>query len=141
MARINVVTTETATAEQKALFDAIHSQLGIVPNFLKVFANSPDALKAFLGLHGIANGGSLDLQTRERIALTLAQQNSCEYCLSAHTAIGGMHGVSAANLASARHGHSDDPKTQAAITLALEIVRTGPAPAGSVVEARCQIEP
>jgi hypothetical protein len=79
MARINLVTNESANAEQKALLDAIQSQLGMVPNFLKVFANSPEALKAFLGLHGIANAGSLDPQTRERIALALAQQNSCEY--------------------------------------------------------------
>jgi hypothetical protein len=60
MARINVVTHETANPEQLALYDAIQAQLGIVPNFLKVFANSPEALKAFLGLHGIAIGGSLD---------------------------------------------------------------------------------
>ena len=45
--------------------------------------NGDAALKAFLGLHGIAGEGSLDPQTRERIALALAQQNSCEYCLSA----------------------------------------------------------
>jgi hypothetical protein len=44
----------------------------MVPNFLKVFANSPAALRAFLGLHGIAGEGSLDPQTRERIALALA---------------------------------------------------------------------
>jgi AhpD family alkylhydroperoxidase len=60
----------------------------------------------------------------EQVAVAIAQSNGCQYCLSAHTAIGGMHGVTAANLASARHGHSDDPKAQAAITLALEIVRT-----------------
>ncbi|MDK2127102.1 carboxymuconolactone decarboxylase family protein, partial [Parachitinimonas caeni] len=93
MSRINVVTNETANAEQAALFSAIHSQLGIVPNFLRVFANSPVALKAFLGLHGVAGAGSLDLPTRERIALALAQQNSCEYCLSAHTAIGSKAGL------------------------------------------------
>ncbi|MCB1806499.1 MAG: carboxymuconolactone decarboxylase family protein, partial [Candidatus Competibacteraceae bacterium] len=68
MSRINTVTTENATAEQKGLLDAIQSQLGMVPNFLKVFANSPAALRAFLGLHGIASEGSLDGQTRERIA-------------------------------------------------------------------------
>ena len=45
MARIDVVTHETANAEQQALLDAIQSQLGMVPNFHKVFANSPDALK------------------------------------------------------------------------------------------------
>lgn len=45
MARINVVTHENANAEQQALLDAIQSQLGMVRNFLKVFANSPDAIK------------------------------------------------------------------------------------------------
>ena len=50
MSRINIVTNETAIPEQKALLDAIQSQLGMVPNFLKIFANSPAALRAFLGL-------------------------------------------------------------------------------------------
>ena len=75
MSRINVVTTDNANAEQQALLNAIQSQLGMVPNFLKVFANSPAALRAFLGLHGIAGAGSLDAATRERIALALAEQN------------------------------------------------------------------
>ena len=60
MSRINVVTRETANAEQAQLLDAIESQLGMVPNFLKVFANSPAALKSFLGLHEISGQGSLE---------------------------------------------------------------------------------
>lgn len=122
MARINVVTNETANAEQKALFDAIHSQLGIVPNFLKVFANSPDALKAFLGLHGIANSGSLDPLTRERIALALAQQNECQYCLSAHTAIGRNAGLNGAEIEANRAGTSHDAKAAAAVKFARALV-------------------
>jgi len=118
MARIKVITHEIANAEQKALFDAIQSQLGIVPNFLKVFANSPEALKAFLGLHGIANGGSLDPMTRERIALALAQQNECQYCLSAHTAIGRKVGLSGAEIEANRAGSSQDVKAAAAVKFA-----------------------
>lgn len=122
MARINTVTYETASAEQKALFDAIQSQLGVVPNFLKVFANSPAALKAFLGLHGIANDGSLDLRTRERIALALAQQNSCEYCLSAHTAIGRKAGLDSAEIEANRAGASQDAKAAVAFRFARALV-------------------
>ena len=48
MSRINLVTSEQATEEQQGLFDAIEQHLGMVPNFLKVFANSPAALRAFL---------------------------------------------------------------------------------------------
>ena len=58
MSRITVIDNDTANSEQKELQDAIQSQLGMVPNFLKVFANSPAALRAFLGLHGIASEGS-----------------------------------------------------------------------------------
>lgn len=122
MARINVVTHETANGEQKALFDAIQSQIGMVPNFLKVFANSPEALKAFLGLHGIANGGSLEPQTRERIALALAQQNACEYCLSAHTAIGRKAGLNGAEIEANRAGTSQDAMAAAAVKFARALV-------------------
>jgi uncharacterized peroxidase-related enzyme len=122
MARINIVTPESANPEQKALYTAIQSQLGMVPNFLKVFANSPAALKAFLGLHGIAGDGSLDPQTRERIALALAQQNSCEYCLSAHTAIGRKAGLNGAEIEANRAGTSQDAKAAVAVKFARSLV-------------------
>jgi len=44
MSRITTVSNETANIEQRALLEAIQSQLGMVPNFLRVFAHSPDAL-------------------------------------------------------------------------------------------------
>ena len=118
MSRINVIDQHNANAEQKALLDAIQGQLGMVPNFLKVFANSPVALQAFLGLHGVANAGSLSPQTRERIALALAQQNTCEYCLSAHTAIGRKAGLTGDEIAAARAGSSEDAKAAVAVKLA-----------------------
>ncbi len=118
MSRINVVTNETANPEQKELLDAVQTKLGVVPNFLGVLAHSPDALKAFLGLHGIAEGGALDPQTRERIALVIAQGNSCEYCLSAHTAIGRKAGLSDDEIAANRAGTSSDAKAAAAVVFA-----------------------
>jgi len=137
MARINLVTNESANAEQKTLLDAIQSQLGMVPNFLKVFANSPDALKAFLGLHGIANAGSLDPQTRERIALALAQQNSCEYCLSAHSAIGRKAGLDNAEIAANRAGTSQDAKAAVAVKFARSLVEhTGEVTTAELLEMR-----
>lgn len=123
MARINVVTAESANPEQKALYDAIQAKLGMVPNFLKVFANSPAALKAFLGLHGIASEGSLDAQTRERIALALAQQNHCEYCLSTHTAIGRKAGLDGAEIEANRAGSSRDEKAAVAVRFARSLVQ------------------
>jgi uncharacterized peroxidase-related enzyme len=122
MTRIATIESATANAEQKALLDAIQGQLGMVPNFLKVFANSPVALRAFLGLHGIANGGTLDAPTRERIALALAQQNGCEYCVSAHTAIGRKAGLSGDEMTAARNGGSEDAQAAVAVKFAQSLM-------------------
>ena len=137
MSRITIIDHSNANAEQKGLLDAIQSQLGMVPNFLKVFANSPVALKAFLGLHGVANEGSLSAMTRERIALALAQQNSCEYCLSAHTAIGRKAGLTGDEMAANRAGGSEDAKAAVAVKLARSLSEhRGDITTAELIEAR-----
>ncbi len=122
MSRINVVEQNEADSEQADLYTAITQALGTVPNFLKVFANSPTALKAFLGLHGIAGNGSLDGQTRERIALTLAEQNGCQYCVSAHTALGRKAGLDNTEMEANRAGGSEDSKASVAVAFARSLV-------------------
>lgn len=137
MSRINLVTAEQANNEQTALFDAIQGQLGMVPNFLKVFANSPAALRAFLGLHGIANEGALDPQTRERIALGLAEQNACEYCVSAHTAIGRKAGLSSSEIEANRAGGSQDAKAAVAVKFARSLAEhSGAVTTAELLEVR-----
>lgn len=118
MSRINIVTNENANTEQQELFAAINKQLGMIPNFLKILANSPTALKAFLGLHSITGDGSLDPLTKERIALTLAEQNECQYCVSAHTAIGRKVGLSGEEINANRAGTSEDEKAAVAVKFA-----------------------
>ena len=118
MNRIKIVTDQAANADQKALFDAIQGQLGMVPNFLRVIGNSPVALKSFLGLYGIAGAGSLDPLTRERIALAIAEQSACQYCVSAHTAIGGKVGLSGDEMKTNRAGTSQDAKAASAVKFA-----------------------
>lgn len=103
MTRVAVIDPKTATGEARQLLDAVQSGLGMVPNFIRVLANSPAALSAFLGLHGIASAGSLEPKTRERIALAVAEQNACQYCVSAHTAIGRKAEFEAVRAA----GHTD----------------------------------
>ncbi len=137
MSRINVVDPRNANPDQKALLEAIQSQLGMVPNFLKVFANSPAALRAFLGIHGIASEGSLDAQTRERIALALAQQNACEYCLSAHTALARKAGLDRNEIEANRAGASADARAAAAVKFARALAaHNGEVTTAEIMEVR-----
>ena len=137
MSRITVIESDIANPEQKELLDAIQSQLGMVPNFLKVFANSPAALRAFLGLHGIASEGSLEAPTRERIALALAQQNACDYCVSAHTALGRKAGLNGAEMEANRAGTSQDSKAAAAVKFAKALAEhNGQVTTAEILEVR-----
>jgi uncharacterized peroxidase-related enzyme len=122
MARVAVIDPQTAAGEAKQLLDAVQSGLGMVPNFIRVLANSPVALNAFLGIHGIAGAGLLDPKTRERIALTVAEQNACQYCVSAHTAIGRKVGLDNQEVLANRMGRSSDVKAEAALTFARTLV-------------------
>ena len=122
MARITVIDPKSATGEAKHLLDAVEKSLGMVPNFIRVLANSPAALTAFLGLHGIAGAGLLDPKTRERIALSVAEQNACQYCVSAHTAIGRKAGLDTQEMLANRRGRSADAKAEAALTFASALV-------------------
>jgi uncharacterized peroxidase-related enzyme len=118
MARVSVIDPKTATGEAAALLNAVQAQLGITPNFIRVLANSPKALEGFLGLYGAAAGFAVDKATQERIALAVAEGNGCQYCVSAHTAIGRHAGLSNDEMQLNRRGTSSDAKAAGAITFA-----------------------
>jgi uncharacterized peroxidase-related enzyme len=122
MSRIHIVDPATATGEVKKLLDSVQSQLGATPNFIRALANSAPALKAFLGLYAGVREDKLGAQTRERIALLTAQENACQYCISAHTAIGRKAGLDNAEIAAARGGTSADVRAAAAVAFAKALI-------------------
>ena len=125
MSRITVVDPRTATGEARPLLDAVQGSLGMVPNFIRVLANAPAALEGFLGLYVIAGKGALDPLTRSRIALAVAEANGCQYCVSAHSAIGANAGLDEVEIQAARHGTSSDARADAAVKFARALVRSG----------------
>jgi uncharacterized peroxidase-related enzyme len=118
MSRVNVVDPKTATGETRELLDAVQKQLGAVPNFIRALANSPKALSAFLGIYGAMGGAAIDKATQERIALVVAEENGCQYCVSAHTAIGRRAGLSNEEMVLNRQGGSADARAAAAVAFA-----------------------
>jgi len=70
----------------------------------------------------IAGSGALDPQTRERIALAVAEQNACQYCVSAHTAIGRKAGLANDEMLANRQGRSSDAKADAALIFTRALV-------------------
>jgi uncharacterized peroxidase-related enzyme len=124
MSRLHAVDPSTATGKAKELLDAVKGKLGIVPNMTRVMASSPAVLESYLGFSGSLAGGLLDAKTREQIALLTAQENRCNYCLSAHTAIGKMVGLDQQQIVASREGDGGNPKATAALTFAQRVLET-----------------
>jgi len=122
MSRLPAIQTETAGAKAKQLLEAVQAKLKITPNMTRVMANSPAVLEGYLGLSGALAGGSLPAKLREEIALEVGEQNGCQYCVSAHTAIGKLTGLTDTEIEEAREARSNSPKHAAALEFARQVV-------------------
>lgn len=119
MNRIAIPAVDSAPAASRPLLAAVHQQLGVVPNLMKMTGNSPAALEGYLALNGALGKGALDLATRERIALATAQFNDCDYCLAAHTYLGkNLARLSDDDIGAARDHRAADAKAHAALRFA-----------------------
>lgn len=123
MIRILPIDPEHATGKAKTLLDGVKQQMGAAPNIFRTLAQAPAALDAYLKQSSALAAGSLNAQLREQIALVTAGKNQCDYCASAHTALGSGAGVNQAELADNLRGRSGNTATQAALTFAAQIVK------------------
>lgn len=124
MSRISLPSAENTPKAAHALLDAVQQQLGMVPNLMKLLAQSPAALEGYLSLNGAMNKATLSVALRERIALVIAEYNGCNYCLSAHDYLGqNIARIGRTELNAARDAHSEDARTDAALQFALRVAQ------------------
>lgn len=118
MANLGLVDVDTDNEDVKKMFDAIQSNSGRVTNMMRAMANSPIVLETYLSVNSILTRGMLSPELRELLAVTVAQGNQCQYCLSAHTAKGKKLGLDAQMMESAQLSSAEDPKIEAALKFA-----------------------
>src|SRR5262245_34906549 len=90
----------------------------------RAMANSPAVLDGYLQFSGALSRGNLPAKLREQLSLAVAQANGCDYCLAAHSTIGKMVGLTAEQVRDSRLGTAVDPRSDALIRFALEVVQT-----------------
>ncbi|MGE0460792.1 MAG: carboxymuconolactone decarboxylase family protein [Vicinamibacterales bacterium] len=126
--------TETPAAP---LFATIQQTLGSVPNLFRTLGHAPAALEGYLQLHGVLAKGRFSASLRERIALTVAEANQCQYCLAAHSFLGARVGLTDADLQDARQARAADPHVDAVLKLTrCLVVRRGELDDASLAAAR-----
>ncbi|MCB8838818.1 carboxymuconolactone decarboxylase family protein [Aurantimonas sp. VKM B-3413] len=123
MSRIAIPARDDVPEASQPILDAMNKQLGTVPNMFRLLATSPAALQGFAG-NNAALAKTLDVRTRERIALAAAEANGCDYCLSAHSYLAlNLAKLTPEEVARNRRGESGDAKAHAAVSFAAKIVR------------------
>lgn len=123
MPRLTPIDPETATGEAKELLEGIQASFGMTANSFRAMATNPGVLKGWIELSG-ALGPTLPRKLGEQIAIAIAEQNGCAYCLSAHSAVAGLLGIEAHEIDQNRSGESDDERTAAVLRFALTVNAT-----------------
>ncbi|MEW4563346.1 carboxymuconolactone decarboxylase family protein [Bremerella sp. JC770] len=118
MPRLQPIPLEQAEGKQRELLDAAKKKLGKHINIVATMANSPAVLEAYLGFSGAMGHSKLSAKAREAVAMRIGEKNHCQYCVSAHTAVGKMVGYSEEETVKVRQGESADPTIQAVVDLA-----------------------
>jgi len=106
------------------VINAVKAQIGSVPNIFATMAQSPAVLEGFLAFSGALGAGVLNASVREQIALTVAGENGCDYCASAHTMMAKAAGVSAEEAALNLTGMATDSKIEAILGFTQAVVRS-----------------
>lgn len=120
MTAFYVPTRETVSSANQALFDQLKKGLGKVPNLYATLAHSETALGSYLSLQNARS--SINGKAREVVNLVVSQVNNCEYCLAAHTVIGGMVGFTPEQILEIRRGRATfDSKLDALAVLVRNI--------------------
>jgi uncharacterized peroxidase-related enzyme len=87
MTRLPLPSTEDVAAEAQPALRAAEQANGFLPNLLRVLANAPTALEAYLTVSGINARSGLTLAEREAVQITAAATHGCGFCVAGHSAV------------------------------------------------------
>jgi AhpD family alkylhydroperoxidase len=122
MKKLSALTKEQASSQSRQIFEVIEKTVGMLPNIFAVIGNSANALGSYLAFSEAQKNGSFNAKEREAIFLAVSEENGCNYCLSAHTAIAKMNGFSDDETLLLRAGIHSDNKLSILTNLAKSIV-------------------
>jgi len=124
MTDFNLYTETTAPEAAQPTLNTAKAAFGFVPNLLGTLAESPAAVESYLTLAGLVDKTSLSPVERQVVLLTASFENTCTYCMAAHSTIAQGAGMSAEVLNALRAGATlPDAKLEALADFTRTVVR------------------
>ncbi len=118
------LSAQNAPEASRPVLENIQKAFGFVPNLMATFANSPAVLKGYLALDAEWEKTGFSPSERQIVLLAASLENSCHYCIAAHSTIAhGFLKVPQEIVTAIRAGQStDNERTDALVALTREIV-------------------
>lgn len=124
MSRINLLNRDDVPEASRPVLDAVTKKLGFIPNVFRLMSASPAVLTGFVDLQK-ALSTTLDLATRDAIALVVSEVNGCYHCVAARSYMAvRLDQASTGEIAPDRHEPSNDTQVGAAARFAAKVVET-----------------
>lgn len=112
--KFTIHTIETAPDDSKEALAHAKETFSFIPNLEGIFAEAPALLQGSMTLWDLFETTSFTSVERQVIYLTANYENSCNYCMAAHSGLAKMIGMSEKNIEALRNGTPmQDPKLQA----------------------------
>lgn len=134
MKTLQPLSMEEANENSQVIFKAVKSKIGMLPNLYATMGVSDKLLGGFLSFTETLKSGEFNNKEYEAIALATSQANSCGYCLSAHTAIGKMTGLTEQDILDIRDHSIEDTKLNALVILASEFIKLNGHPTVTAID-------
>jgi AhpD family alkylhydroperoxidase len=116
VSRFHIHDELTAPDESAPLLKSIQAAGGSVTKFVGVLAGAPSVLRAYTRMRSELRSGVLPRQTRERIALAVAEKRGDEYSIAQHAKSAKRAGLGLDEISKARSFTSGDPREAALLT-------------------------
>jgi uncharacterized peroxidase-related enzyme len=89
--QLPLVQVEGATETQKELLSIAKQENKMIPNMYKAMANNPILLKSYMAAYkDFRTQSNFSSAEQEVIFLTISVENSCSYCMAAHSLLADM---------------------------------------------------
>jgi len=121
---LNPLSFDEAQSETQEIFTALKSKIGMVPNLYAAMGVSSKLLGGYLAFVETLKSGEFSAKEYEAIALVTSEANNCEYCISAHTALGKMQGFTEEETIDIRQNNSANVKLNTLVNLTNELIKT-----------------
>ncbi len=135
MQTLKTVDPNTAPQQARELLSRAEQRLQRSSNMMRVMANSPAILAAYLRFNQAFEEVKMTARLRALITTAVAELNGCDYTLSVSMVLGRHVGLTEQELNAARQLQASDPKLAVALRFAAHLVEEhGRVPAAEVEE-------